>query len=78
MRVHARHQGYDESDQMDDMEKTFATLKAAYPRVKTFTTAHMCGSPTDWQKPLVPCYGTCPGPSCRNGTTGKAPLAGIT
>lgn len=55
---------------MEAMEATFATLKAAYPKVKTFTTAHMCGSPTDWQKPLVPCYGTCPGPSCRNGTTG--------
>ena len=74
----------------------------------TFTTAHMCGSPTDWQEPMIPCYGsktiltlstfymtfdlrrhtlrknirkalksdhtvyagTCPGPACRNGTTG--------
>ena len=62
--------GYDESDMLDEMQSVFAALKVAYPKVKTFTTAHMCGTPTDWQKPMVPCYGTCPGPSCQNGTTG--------
>ena len=62
--------GYDESDQLDAMEATFGALKAAYPTVKTFTTAHMCGTPGELAKPMVPCYGTCPGPMCRNGSNG--------
>eukprot|EP01049_Picozoa_sp_SAG25_P002042 SAG25_NODE_101_length_15508_cov_11.653384_7_plen_633_part_00 len=62
--------GYDESDQLDSMQTTFAALKKAFPKIKTFTTAHMCGAPDDWHKPLIPCYGTCPGPDCRNGTKG--------
>ena len=62
--------GYDESDALDEMQATFGQLKAAYPSVKTFTTAHMCGTPGDLSKPMVPCYGTCPGPMCRNGSNG--------
>ena len=62
--------GYDESDALDDMAATFTKLKASFPGIKTFTTAHMCGSPGDWRKPMVPCYGTCPGPSCHNGSNG--------
>lgn len=62
--------GFDESDQLDTMETTFGALKRAFPTISTFTTAHMCGATTDWQQPFTPCYGTCPGPSCRNGTVG--------
>ena len=45
--------GYDESDALHEMETTFAQLKAAYPTIKTFTTAHMCGTPGDLQTPKV-------------------------
>jgi hypothetical protein len=62
--------GYDESDQLDEMEATFGALKAAYPTIKTFTTAHMCGTPGRLEIPMVPCYGTCPGPMCHNGSNG--------
>jgi len=63
--------GFDESDKLDEMEATFQALKDAYPSIKTFTTAHMCGARGNWRTPFTPCYGTCPGPSCRNGTTGQ-------
>ena len=28
------------------------------------------GTPTNWRQPFTPCFGTCPGPHCRNGTAG--------
>eukprot|EP00037_Helgoeca_nana_P030604 m.379325 g.379325 ORF g.379325 m.379325 type:complete len:141 (-) comp28230_c0_seq6:5144-5566(-) len=48
--------GYDESDLLDEMQATFFTLKQAYPSIKTFTTAHMCGDTHEWREPVVPCY----------------------
>ena len=35
-------------------------MKEKYPQVKTFTTAHMCGSPSDWRTPVIPCSGGVP------------------
>lgn len=37
------------------MQSTFYTLKQAFPSIKTFTTAHMCGDTHDWRAPVVPC-----------------------
>ena len=56
--------GYDESDMMEQMRAEFGYYKARFPKLKTFTTAHMCGSPVagKWATPQVPCGCTQPCP----------------
>ena len=56
--------GYDESDMMDQMAAEFGYYKQRFPAVKTFTTAHMCGTPKpgQWRVPQVPCGCTEPCP----------------